>query len=209
MMRMGTSGGRRAFLVVALLVVLAVGVPELAAPAGAAVAARSQRHEIVSRPATRKTLTAAQKKKLQNYIRAHPEVLTKNKNKQAKPATKAKKRRGKRKVSRKARAAHRKRAAKKRKAKARTAARKRKARRGAAARKRRAKAGKSKKHKKKGATSATTKMIHWIALLFLIGLPFIAVGLLLFGTDYRRRPRSVSNKKRRRVLVITPVGRKY
>ena len=37
MMRKGTSGGRRGFAIVAILIALAVAVPELAAPAGAAV----------------------------------------------------------------------------------------------------------------------------------------------------------------------------
>jgi cobalamin biosynthesis Mg chelatase CobN len=209
MMRKGTIGGRRGFAILAILVALAVASPELAAPAGAALDHSARRTERQTRPAARGTMTAAQKEKIQKYIRAHPQVLTKQKNKQAKPRAKAKKRRGKRKVSRKTRAAKRKRAAKKRKAKAKARSRKRKVRRGAAAAKRRSKNTKNKKKKKKGGTSASTKLIHGIALIFLIGLPFIAVGLLLFGTDYRRRPRAPSNKKRRRVLVITPVGRKY
>jgi Fe2+ transport system protein B len=206
MMRKGTIGGRRGFAILAILVALAVASPELAAPAGAAV----------DRGAARQTMTTAQKQKVQQYINAHPEVLTKHK-KQLTTNKKGKivKRKAKRKVTRKGRAAQRKRAAKKRKAKAKAKARKRKGKRrrvALTAKQRRARnaknAKKSKKHKK-GATSGTTKLIHGIALIFLIGLPFIAVGLLLFGTDYRRRPRAPSNKKRRRVLVITPVGRKY
>ena len=158
-------------------------------------------------------MTTAQKQKVQQYINAHPEVLTKHKKQLTTKNGKIVKRKVKRKVSRKTRAARRKRAARKRKAKrkakARKRTRKRKARRGAlTAKQRRARNAKKGKHKK-GATSGTTKLIHGIALIFLIALPFIAVGLLLFGTDYRRRPRAPSNKKRRRVLVITPVGRKY
>ena len=198
MMRKGTSGGRRGFAVVAIVIALAVMAPELAAPASAAVTRNERRGELQTRPAALRTMTAAQKAKIQQYIRAHPQVLTKKK--ATKRRARVTRRRGKRRVSRRTLAAQRKRAARTRNAKT----RKRRVRRGAAG----AKHAKSKK-KKKGATSTTTKMIHGIALIFLIGLPFIAVGLLLFGTDYRRRPRAVSNKKRRRVLVITPVGRKY
>jgi cobalamin biosynthesis Mg chelatase CobN len=208
MMRKGTSGGRRGFAIVAILLALAVAAPELAAPAGAAIDHSARRTELQTRPAARGTMTAAQKQKIEQYIRAHPQVLTKKKT-TTKRRARVRKRRGRRRVSRKTRAARRKRAARKRRSKAKARSRKRKARRGAVAAKRRGKKAKRGHKKKKGGTSATTKLIHMIALLFLIGLPFIAVGLVLFGTDYRRRPRAPSNKKRRRVLVITPVGRKY
>jgi hypothetical protein len=150
-------------------------------------------------------VTPAQKARIQQYIRTHPQVLVKHKAK-----TKRKVRRRVRHKKRLTKRQKRRRAAKRRKAKTRAKAHKRKhkrkARRGAVA----AKRGKNKKSKKKKAGSSSGRsLIDYVAILFLLALPFIAVALLLFGTDYRRRPRAPSNKKRRGVLVVTPVGRKY
>jgi len=208
MMRRGKSVRRRVVAIAALVVAFAVAAPELAGPVGATTARSEQRTE-QTRPAARRTVTAAQQDRIAQYIRTHPQVLVKQKAKLRK--VRAKRRVTKRRVSRKSRrktrkqrAAARKRNAKKRRAKAKAQTRKRRARRGAAFAKR-----KHAKKKKKSGSSTGTTLIHWAALLFLIALPFIAVALLLFGTDYRRRPRAPSNKKRRGVLVVTPVGRKY
>jgi hypothetical protein len=208
MMRRGKSVRRRVVAIAALVVAFAVAAPELAGPVGA-VTTRSEQRTEQTRPAAHRTVTSAQKDQIRQYIRTHPQVLVKRKANLRK--VKAKRRVAKRKVrrtgrkkTRKQRVAARKRAAKKRKAKARAAARKRRARRGAAVAKR-----KHTKKKKKSGSSTGKSLINWAALLFLIALPFIAVALLLFGTDYKRRPRAPSNKKRRGVLVVTPVGRKY
>jgi cobalamin biosynthesis Mg chelatase CobN len=208
MMRRGKSVRRRVVAIAALVVAFAVAAPELAGPVGATTIRSEQRTE-QTRPAARRTATAAQRDKIAQYIRTHPRVLVKHKAK-LRRAT-AKKRVVRRRASRKgrrrtrtARASARRRNAQRRRARAKAQARKRRARRGAAVAKR-----KSTKKKKKSGSSTSKSLIDWAAILFLIALPFIAVALLLFGTDYRRRPRAPSSKKRRGVLVVTPVGRKY
>ena len=52
-------------------------------------------------------------------------------------------------------------------------------------------------------------MMGWLEVLFFVLLPFLAVAALLFGTDYRRKPRAPSRPRRKRSLVITPVSRKF
>ena len=185
MMREGKHRRRRGVAIAALTIALSVAAPELAAPAGAAIAARSSsRTELSTRQA--QTQPGAKIRRQRAARRAQR-------------AAQAKKRR----IAAKKRRSTRKKAVSKRRL---TAAQKRKAARArrVAARKKSAAAASK---KSKGGHSMT--LIDWAEVAFFVLLPFLAVAGLLFYTDHQRKPRAPSRQKRKRSLVITPVSRKF
>jgi hypothetical protein len=199
---------KRSFAVAAIVLVMSMAAPELAAPAGAVVARSANRIE-QARPAARhalatkrrkrkavRPLTAAQRKaRLRTYLKAHPGVVAAKLGKKPaakKPAAKKPAKKHKKPVK-----AHKKKPVKR-------APAKKKKKRTAAAIAAAAAAAKRKKEQEKHALGTT----GWAELLLLALLPFGAVGGVLLGTDRARRPReprAPSPSKRRRTLVITPL----
>ena len=208
-MRMRGMGRQRVWLVAAIVLVIALAVPGIGAPAGAATARPAGRAELSARGTSRPELAAkkrkAKKRKvkrapmtaarrkalLTRYLKAHPGVLAQHlaatgKKAATKPlATKKKKPLKKKKKPAKKKKKPAKRTPAKKKKPARTAAKKAKP---------------VKKH-----PLGTT---GWTELFLIALLPFASVGGVLLGTDRLRRPRLPklpSPAKRRRTLVITPM----
>ena len=80
-----------------------------------------------------------------------------------------------------------------------------------------AKAKKKAAKAKKATTAAAKKktgghplgLVDYLEMLLLVLSPFAAVALLLFGSDFQRKPRAPSRTRRRRTLVITPMSRNH
>jgi hypothetical protein len=198
MMREGKTLRRRGVAVVALMIALCVGAPELVESAGAATPRPAARTELQARVSTRPA--QQQPTKIQRARARRRALRAANKRKRTRST---KKRRGKRKV---------KRGKKKVKRKA------KRAKRGKLTikqKRNRAKAKRAKNRKKSGAAAGKKgkggglSLMGWAEILFFVLLPFLAVAALLFGTDYQRKPRAPSRTKRKRSLVITPVSRKF
>ena len=204
MMREGRHRRRRGVAIAALTIALGVAAPELAAPAGATIAARAgSRTEVAARtqerlvrPAQRSS-AAASTRKAQTQPGA--KIRRQRARRRAQRAAAAKKRRI---LAKNRRAVRKKKTVKRRQ----TAAQKRKAAqaRRVAARKKNAAAA-----AKKGTRGHSMTLIDWAEVAFFVLLPFLAVAGLLFYTDYQRKPRAPSRQKRKRSLVITPVSRKF
>ena len=190
--------------IAAVVVALGVAAPELAPPAGAALARSANGIEMQSQPAThgvlvakktkRRKAAAKRKAKLAKYIKSHPGALKSLKGKKLTLKQKLK-----------AKAALKKHAKKKKKktaAAARAAQKKSKRKKVGAV----ALAANTKKNKNagKGHPLGTT---GYLEILLLALLPFAVVALVLCITDYQRTPRAPSPQRRRRTLVITPMSR--
>ncbi len=220
MVHLGGSGRRRGVAVAAILVALCVATPELAPVAGASTvrpassvemsAARPATHVVlVARRRRRRSHAAIRRARIRRYLKGHPAYLARKL--KAHPAVVARALRKKgipAKTPRQARA--RIKHTKKRRAYARAVAKRKKrparARRARATAAKKRRGAKAKKAAKKS-TSHPLKLVDW-AEIGLLGLsPFAAVALLLFITDFRRRPRAPSRAKRRRSLVITPLNK--
>ncbi len=184
---------RRGVAIAALTIALCVGVPELAAPAGA-----------TSAPTTGRSETTEQQVAIE---------LTAARPNQTQPGANARRRRNLRRAARAKRQKKRRAAARRRKA----ARNKRAAKRKRNAKKRRnalaAKRAKNRRQRNAAAAKKANKksmgFVDWAEVLFFVLLPFLAVAAFLFGTDYQRKPRAPSRHGRKRSLVITPVSRKF
>ncbi len=188
MMRERKSLRRRSVAVVALLIALCVGTPELFEAAGAATVRPATRTEVqAARPSAQQPGAAIRRQRARRRAQ------------RAANSRKRKHTRTKRRTSRKKKLTKAQRqAAQRRNALAAKRAKNRKKRSAAAGKK-----------GSKGSGLAALSLAGWFEVAFFVLLPFLAVAALLLWTDYQRKPRAPSRPRRKRSLVITPVSRKF
>jgi hypothetical protein len=215
MAQMGGSGRRRVMAGAALVLVLCVAAPELAAPVGAApptpagtAASRPNGHVVLV--ARRRSRAAIRRAHVRAFLRSHPKVAARKLKAHPILYARALRRKGiPAKLPRQARANIRRHkrgyhfSAGVRRRRALVAARRKHRRRVGAA----AVAARRHKNKKSKSSGYSLGGIDWLEIALLVLAPFAAVALLLYITDVRRRPRAPSRSKRRRSLVITPLNK--